>query len=247
LSAPSADDLLHVESLGVRAGSRFILQEATLRARAGEITAVIGPNGAGKTTLLEAIVGLRPVATGRVSVGGRDLVRFADHARAFSFLPDAGRLPTEATVETLVQHAMSLGARAKLAPTLRERLAIEPLLEKTIDVLSRGEHQRVALFCALVLERPIVALDEPFAAFDPLQLRSVFDVVRDVARASTAVIASIHQLGDAETIADRFLLLSGGRSIAFGDLSSLRARAGLSSGSLEQTFVALLEGDRDAP
>jgi ABC-2 type transport system ATP-binding protein len=238
--------MLHVESVSVRIGSRWILRDAGLRARAGEITAVIGPNGAGKTTFLETIVGIRPATTGRVRVGDRELTRFSDFARAFAFLPDAGRLPSEATVATVVEHAVSLRAREGLAPALQEQLAIDPLFRQTIGVLSRGERQRVALFCALVLERPIVALDEPFAAFDPLQLRNVFAAVRDVAGTSTAIIASIHQLGDAEKIADRFLLLSAGRAIAFGDLESLRTQVGRPSASLEETFVALLEEERHA-
>jgi ABC-2 type transport system ATP-binding protein len=246
MSTVAGADILHVASISVQIGSRSILRDAGLRACAGEITAVIGPNGAGKTTFLEAVVGLRPVTSGCVRVADRELTRFSEFANSFAFLPDAGRLPSEATVATLVEHATSLGARKALAPTLREQLAIDPLFRQPVGVLSRGERQRVALFCTLVLERPIVALDEPFAAFDPLQLRNVLAAVRDVAGASTAVVASIHQLGDAERIADRFLLLSAGRAVAFGDLDSLRTRAGMPSASLEETFVALLEGERHA-
>jgi ABC-2 type transport system ATP-binding protein len=246
VSTVAAGETLHVESVSVQIGSRRILSDVGLRARAGEITAVIGPNGAGKTTFLEAVVGLRPVTTGRIRVDDRELTRFSEFARAFAFLPDAGRLPSEATVATVVEHALSLGARKVLASTLREQLAIDPLFRQPIGVLSRGERQRVGLFCALVLERPIVALDEPFSAFDPLQLRNVLAAVRDVAGASTAVIASIHQLADAERISDRFLLLSAGRAVAFGDLESLRTQAGKPTASLEETFVALLQGERHA-
>lgn len=238
----AGDELLKVESLGVRVGTRWILQDVTFGARAGEITAVIGPNGAGKTTLLEAVVGLRSREAGRVRVVDREIHRFSECARSFAFLPDTGRLPPEATVRTLVEHATALGERAELAPLLREQLAIEPLLPQTVGTLSRGEQQRVALLCTLVLERPIVVLDEPFAAFDPLQLRGVLATIRGVAKSRTAIIASIHQLGEAEKIADRVLLLSAGRSVAFGDLNSLREQVGNPAASLEETFVALLEG-----
>jgi ABC-type multidrug transport system ATPase subunit len=129
---------------------------------------------------------------------------------------------------------------------LRERLAIDPLLSEPVGTLSRGEQQRVALFCTLVLRRPVVVLDEPFSAFDPLQLRKVFEVVRETAAPSTTIIASVHQLGDAEKIADRVLLLAGGRCLAFGDVPSLLAQAGLTSGSLEDAFVSLLSGSTDA-
>jgi ABC-type multidrug transport system ATPase subunit len=231
---------LDVRSVGVLAGSRWIVRDVTFDARGGEVVAVIGPNGAGKTTLLEAIVGLRRAEMGSLRINGQALRHFTDFARSFSFLPDAATLPPEATVRTLVDHASSLSSGEHVAGALRRGLALDPLLGKPVAILSRGEHQRVALYCTLVLERPIAVLDEPFSAFDPLQLRSIFDMVRELATPTTAVVASIHQLADAEQIANRILILAGGRSIAFGDLASLRQRARDEAASLEGVFVSLL-------
>jgi ABC-2 type transport system ATP-binding protein len=238
--------MLEVRSLGVRVGPRWIIEDIAFEARAGEVTAVIGPNGAGKTTLLETIVGLRRANTGSVRVDGKMLERFADFARAFAFLPDAGALPPEATVRTLVDDAIARASGRVALSDLRDALTIEPLLSKTVGVLSRGEHQRVALFSTLALGRPIAVLDEPFSAFDPLQLRSVLTAVRSVAAASTAVVASIHQLADAERIADRILLIAEGKNLAFGDPASLRAKTGNPEASLEDVFVSLLGETRRA-
>jgi ABC-type multidrug transport system ATPase subunit len=115
------------------------------------------------------------------------------------------------------------------------------LLDLGAGVLSRGERQRLALFSALVLGRPIVVLDEPFSAFDPLQLRDVLKAVRSMASSGTTILASIHQLADAEKIADRVLLLAEGRAIAFGSPAELKARAGHADMTLEEVFVTLLE------
>ena len=236
---------LDVQSVGVFVGSRWIVRDVTFDARGGELVAIIGPNGAGKTTLLEAIVGLRHAKLGSLRVNGQALRHFTDFARSFSFLPDAATLPPEATVRTLVDHASSLSCGDHVARALRQGLALDPLLGKPVAVLSRGEHQRVALYCTLVLERPIAVLDEPFSAFDPLQLRSIFDMVRELAAPTTAIVASIHQLADAEQIANRILILSGGRPIAFGDLASLRQMARDGGASLEGVFVSLLaDADR---
>lgn len=237
---------LEVGNLAVYAGDRRIVQNVSFDARAGELIAVIGPNGAGKTTLLEALVGLRP-ATGTIRVHGRAPNSFGDFARAFSFLPDAGILPPEATVQTLIAHASALAAKDQALDALRASLAIEPLLDQPVGVLSRGEHQRVALCCALALERPIIVLDEPFSAFDPLQLRKVLQAIRGVIGERNTVIASIHQLADAESVADRILILAEGRMIAFGDLASLRTRAGVETGSLEDVFLSLLDESNLAP
>jgi ABC-type multidrug transport system ATPase subunit len=194
--------------------------------------------------LLEAIVGLRRPDSGSVRFNGQRLDRFTDFARVTAFLPDSGRLPPETTVRTLVDHATSLGSRS--LGDLRRQLEIDPFLSEPIGVLSRGEQQRVALFCTLVLGRPLVVLDEPFSAFDPLQLRKVVAAVRKLVDPSTTLVASVHQLADADKIADRVLLLARGRSVAFGDVTSLRTQAGLTSGSLEDAFISLLSGSTDA-
>jgi ABC-type multidrug transport system ATPase subunit len=107
-------------------------------------------------------------------------------------------------------------------------------------VLSRGERQRLLLFTTLVLGRPVVVLDEPFSPFDPLQLRDVHRAVRSVTATGTAVLASIHQLGDAEKVADRVLLLADGRAVAAGTVAELKADAGDLGMSLEEAFIALL-------
>jgi ABC-2 type transport system ATP-binding protein len=238
MTSPGA---LSVRSLGIQVGAQWIVQDVSFDALPGDITAVIGPNGAGKTTLFEGVVGLRAVKAGSIAIDGRPLRAFPDFARTFAFLPDAGILPPEASVETLVDHAISRSARPIALRRLREALTIDPLLPKSAGILSRGENQRVALFCTLALGRPVVVLDEPFSTFDPIQLRGVLSIVREIAAESTAVLASIHQLSDAEKVADRFLILVDGKTLAFGDLSSLQSAAGAGTISLEDVFVALLE------
>jgi ABC-2 type transport system ATP-binding protein len=239
--------LLEVESLGVRARGRWIVDAVSFQARAGEVTAIIGPNGAGKTTLLEAVAGVRRADAGQVRVLGRRLERFVERARSFAYLPDAGVLPSEASVRTLVDHVRSRSQRPSDFDVLLDALHVAPLLAKSAGALSRGEHQRVALFSALAIARPVVLLDEPFSTFDPLQLRDVLSVVRKVASFPTAVVASVHQLADAEKIADRVLLLAAGRAVAFADPATLRAEAGTPSAPLEEAFVALLSRRGHAP
>jgi ABC-2 type transport system ATP-binding protein len=234
-----SEPLLSVENASVRAGRRTLVEGVTFKALAGEFTAIIGPNGAGKTSLLEAIVGVRP-SEGVVRVSGQRVVRFAERARSFSYLPDQPELAAETRVRTLIEHARAHAAGSVDDVALRRSLAVDPLLERGAAVLSRGERQRVALSSTLMLARPVVVLDEPFSAFDPLQLRDVHLAVRSVLSSGAAVLASIHQLGDAEKIADRILLLAEGRALAFGSLAELRAEAGNLDASLEQVFVELL-------
>jgi ABC-type multidrug transport system ATPase subunit len=233
------EPLLSVENMSVHAGARTLVDGVSFSGRAGELTAVIGPNGAGKTSLLEAVVGVRP-AQGSVRLSGKPLAGFAARAGAFAYLPDQPELPPETRVRTLVEHAQAHATGALDVRALRSLLAIEPLLEHGAGVLSRGERQRVALFSTLVLARPIVVLDEPFSAFDPLQLRDVLRAVRMVLASGAAVLASVHQLSDAEKIADRILLMADGRALAFGSRAELGTQAGNADLPLEETFVELL-------
>lgn len=208
----------------------------------GEVVAVIGPNGAGKTTLLEVMVGLRDPSSASVLLHGRTLRTFSERARAFSYLPDMVELPPEVRIRALIEHVLACRSRpTRLVDELRVMLEIPKLFDIPTGALSRGERQRLALFCALAVDRPVVVLDEPFNAFDPLQLRCVLEAVRRVADEGAAIVTTVHQLGDAQKSARRFLLLSEGRRVAWGDIDSLRSEANLPEGQLEEIFIALLE------
>jgi ABC-type multidrug transport system ATPase subunit len=239
--------MLDVRGVTVRAGRRSLLADVGFSAEAGEIVAVFGPNGAGKTTLLEVLVGLRRASSETVAWNGRVLRTFHERARTFAFLPDGGALPSELEVRDVVTHALRFRARSSaLVGELRQALGVDALLSMAAGVLSRGERQRVALFCALAVDRPVVVLDEPFSAFDPLQLRDVMRAVRRVAECGAAVVATVHQLRDAERLAHRMMLLASGRRVAWGDLSALREQAGRPDADLEQVFTTLLDPDGHA-
>jgi len=239
---------LQVRSLGVTARSRRLLAGVSFDALPGEIICVVGPNGAGKSTLLELLVGLRLPSEGSIALAGKPLSRFADFARAFAVLPAFVELPPEMTVGALVEHSLAHAPRPEgLVTRLRLALGVESLSQQPAGTLSRGEAQRVQLFCTLAQSKPIVVLDEPFAAFDPLQLREVLPAVEAIAGAGAIIIAAIHQLADAEKIADRILILDNGRALAWGSLEALRQRSVLPKASLEQLFVALLSERTHAP
>jgi ABC-2 type transport system ATP-binding protein len=224
---------LEIAGLTVSRSGRRVLDRISFVAQAGEILAIVGPNGAGKTTLLEATVGLLPSQTERLLARGVPLRSFADRARTFAYMPDDARLPEEVSVRTLLRGL-----------PVDRRLGVEPLLARRGGALSRGEAKRVSLGLALSLDRPVVVLDEPFGAFDPLQLDDVLEVVRACATSGAAVIVTVHQMSTAERIADRLVLVAGGRGVATGTLQELRTLAGGAEISFEEVFRRLL-ADRE--
>ena len=228
------EPLLVVRDLSVRVGARTLVEGASLTAEAGEIVAILGPNGAGKSTLLTAIAGVREAAGGEVLVRGARAIDFGARARAMWLVPDDAVMPTE----------MTLGVALGLAPTSAavRALGVVPLLGARASEVSRGESKRAQLAAALDAARPVLLLDEPFGAFDPRQLREVLPIVRS-SLGARAIVVTIHQMNIAERIADRFVLLNRGRVLAAGTLGDLRERVGLSSASLDDVFLALLDAE----
>ena len=222
-----------------------MLRGVTFEVRAGEVLAVIGPNGAGKTTLLESIVGFQRIERGHVLYEGRPIDGLADRARVFSFMPDDADPPAELSVGAHITHALHFGQPPPgLARQIEQRLGLVALRRARCGELSRGERRRLALYSALCTSRPVAVLDEPLGTFDPLQLVGIVELLRERASAGLAVLLSIHQMSDAEKIADRVLLLDGGCVLAIGTMGELRQAAGLDNGSLEQLFLALLRQAR---
>jgi ABC-2 type transport system ATP-binding protein len=215
---------------------RTVLDQVSFDLRPGEIVALIGANGAGKTSLLESVVGFHRLASGCVSWNDRELRTLSDRAAIFSFMADDAEPPAEVSVATLLEHAQRSGpGSTELADELLERLSLRTLLAARGGDLSRGERRRVALFGALCTTRPVVVLDEPLGVFDPLQLLEVLVLLRERARSGTAMLLSIHQLSDAEKIADRVLVLHEGRALAELDRPQ---------GSLEAAFLKCLQDRR---
>jgi ABC-type multidrug transport system ATPase subunit len=243
-----ADELV-VEHLTVERAGRTVVRDVSFTLAPGDVVTVVGPNGAGKSSLLEAILGLLPRVSGSVTFGGIPVRDLGTRACVFSYMPDDAEPPSEVRVTTLVAHAERFGQPpSRLATDLIELLGLKKLLGERAGNLSRGQKRRVLLFTALCTSRPVAVLDEPFAAFDPLQLLDLLPVLRARAAAGVALLLTVHQMSDAERIASRVLVLDVGRVVAWGSLSDIRAQANRPDGSLEDAVIDLLRarGDPDA-
>ena len=125
---------------------------------------------------------------------------------------------------------------------IRDRVAalgLDRLLASRVGALSKGERKRFLILLGLVAAPPVLLLDEPFDGLDLRQAREAAGLLRSVARDGRALVLSIHQLSEAAAVCDRLVLLDAGRAVGEGDVESLRARAGLSTGGLEEVFLAL--------
>lgn len=228
---------LRITGLTKQYGSLRALDGVTFEVRRGEVLGLIGPNGSGKTTLFECIGGVLPFDAGSIEQ--------PDHlpSHPVFYLPD-GIAPWPAQpVRWALDYISGLfGAAAAARRQVVGALALEPLLQKRIGHLSKGQRKRVLLAIGLLSTRPIVLADEPFDGLDLRQTRDVSAALRGFAADGRTLVLSIHQISDAARVCDRFVLLSGGRVRGEGTLEELTAAAGRPDGGardLEEAFLAL--------
>lgn len=206
--------MLTLENLRIRQ-TDFAL-DADLSVATGSRTAVIGPSGAGKSTLLAAIAGFITPASGRILWQGQDLAGLPPGKRPLSILFQDQNLFPHLTVSQNV----GLGVRADLRLSAAERQRVEGALARVgltgmgarkPGTLSGGQQGRVALARVLLRARPLLLLDEPFAALGPALKSDMLDLVREIAaEKGTTLLMVSHDPADALRIAEETILVADG-------------------------------------
>jgi ABC-2 type transport system ATP-binding protein len=229
-----------VRGIGKAFGGEQVLADVSFEVASGEILGLIGPNGAGKTTLLECIAGLAPTDGGEVRWRGTSLPPQRRKERLF-YVPEAiSPYPDQRTLEVLKFYRQAYCQPVSRLEQLVRALDLDPALAKPVGALSKGYRRRFLLALGLLAPRPVLLMDEPFDGFDLRQTREVMNLLRNEAADGRTLVLSIHQLGDAQRVCDRLVLLSGGRVMGIGTLAELTVSARLPIGSnLEEVFLAL--------
>ncbi|WP_420343064.1 ATP-binding cassette domain-containing protein [Paenirhodobacter sp.] len=191
---------------------------ADLRVATGARVALIGPSGAGKTTLLSAIAGFLAPARGRILWNGADITALPPGARPLSILfQDQNLFPHLTVAQNLglgLSPALRLSAadRARIGAVLA-RVGLEGLEARRPAALSGGQQSRVALARALLRARPLLLLDEPFAALGPALKAEMLDLVAEIARdQGTTVLMVSHDPQDARRLCPETIVVAGGEA-----------------------------------
>jgi ABC-2 type transport system ATP-binding protein len=224
--------LIEARTVSKRFGDREALKGVSLEAGAGEIVAIIGPNGAGKTTLLSIIAGIQRADDGDVSRPPGEI----------------GWVPQQAAVygKLTVSENLRLFARLEKRPDVEETVArmlrqtgLEERADDQVSTLSGGNRQRVNIAIGLLAEPDALLLDEPSASLDPRQRERLWEFIRRLADAGTAVLFSTHNVAEAERNAHRVIVLADGELIYEGSARELEAEVG-SERDFETAFVEFL-------
>jgi iron complex transport system ATP-binding protein len=221
--------LLAAEGVEVELGGSLILRGAELELGRGELVAIVGPNGAGKSTLVRAIAGIQRLSGGHVQWSGRSLsgIRGRELSRLRAFVPQ--RMPVPAGIS--VREAVTIGRSSHLRVLGRltgsdrdaveaaiERAGVERFAERALTTLSGGELQRVQIAIGLAQEAPVLIADEPTSQLDLGATIGVAGLLRRLVDGDgLTVLLVVHDLALAMAVADRVVVVAGGRTVAAGE------------------------------
>jgi ABC-2 type transport system ATP-binding protein len=225
------DTVLDVRDLRMRYGTTDVLTGVSFTARRGEVLALLGPNGAGKTTTIEILEGFRMRSAGQVSVLGADPAHGDERWRSrLGVVLQSWRDHGKWRVRELLAHLGSYYAPYSTARITRPRdpdelialVGLTELAGKKIRYLSGGQRRRLDVAIGIVGRPEVLFLDEPTAGFDPQARRDFHDVVHRLSDTEdTTILLTTHDLDEAERLADRILILTGGRIVADGSADAL--------------------------
>lgn len=207
---------LSCENLELELEKKKILKDISLEVRSGEILALLGESGCGKSSLLKAMLGLYPLAKGKIFFQGKEIQNLPSHKRGISVVFQDLRLFPHLNVGENVAFSLELqkipkAERKKRVEELLKLVQLEGYSERRIDSLSGGQMQRVAIARALAMNEKLLFLDEPFSALDPNLRREMGDFLLELQRKENLTVVLVtHDQEEALRLAHRIALMKDG-------------------------------------
>src|SRR3954462_9185074 len=215
--------MIQTDALTKQLGGRTVVSGVTFRCEPGTVTGFLGPNGAGKTTTMRMLVGLSEPDSGHAQVlGGRDRALPNPGRRVGILLDAAAQHAGRRGREALAVSAHTMGVLAQRVDALLELVGLdETAARQRVGKYSLGMRQRLGLAHALLGDPEVLILDEPANGLDPEGMRWMRGLLRTFADRGGTVLLSSHLLAEVEAVADRMMIISGGRIRAQGSSAEL--------------------------
>jgi len=213
--------MIRLEHISLQRGS-FNLNDISLDVQSGRYYFLMGPSGAGKTLILEIIAGLKVPGSGRVLLNDNDITDTRAEDRNIGFVYQDYSLFPHYTVRKNVAFGMkmqgkSLSDQEKNVQRLLQQFGISHLADRYPTTLSGGEKQRVALARALAIDPPVLLLDEPFAALDPVSREECMQGLKDLHHDNGITILQVsHSRDEVYSLADEVALIDHGSILQTG-------------------------------
>ena len=221
---PATDTVIEVRDLRMRYGDKDVLTGVDFAVHADEVVCLLGPNGAGKTTTIEILEGFRIRSAGEIDVLGQDPAHATEDWRARTGVVlqswrDHPRWTPRRLLTQLGGYYAPYSTPERPRPhdidLLLETVGLTGLADNKLTTLSGGQRRRLDVAIGIIGRPDLLFLDEPTAGFDPQARREFHQLVQRLAELEhTTILLTTHDLDEAEKLADRVLVLAGGRIVA---------------------------------
>jgi ABC-2 type transport system ATP-binding protein len=234
-----------VEALGLTRhyGGREAVSNVSFTLSKGQVLGFLGPNGAGKSTTMKMLTGNLAPSNGSVKICGIDMIENPKEAKALiGYLPEMRPLYKELTVDEYLiiaarLHHVARGNIRKAVENAKDRCGLGHMSKRLIENLSNGYQQRVGIAQAIIHNPMVVILDEPTVGLDPIQIRDIRALIREVG-IEYSVIISTHILPEVEMVCDHVQIIDKGKLVFNGNIDVLKK---------QRVGNKLLVGFRHAP
>jgi ABC-2 type transport system ATP-binding protein len=224
-------------------GGRAAVSDVSFTLSKGEVLGFLGPNGAGKSTTMKMLTGNLAPSNGSVKICGIDMMENPKEAKALiGYLPEMRPLYKELTVDEYLSmaarlHGVSSNKVKAAVEVAKERCGLSHMSKRLIENLSNGYQQRVGIAQAIIHSPMVIILDEPTVGLDPIQIRDIRALIREVGR-DHSVIISTHILPEVEMVCDHVQIIDKGKLVFNGSIDVLKR---------QRVGDKLLLGLRNAP
>ena len=226
--------LVKVENLYRYYDATAAVRDLSFELRQGEILGLLGPNGAGKTSSMQMLSGNLAPTSGRILINGIDLLDEPKRAKAaIGYLPEQPPVYPDLTVDEYLEycgrlHRLPASKLTSARASAKERCGLKDMGRKLIGNLSKGYQQRVGIAQAILHAPAVVILDEPTVGLDPIQIREIRGLIRELGR-EHGVILSTHILPEVQAVCSRVQIIHKGRLVFNDSLAALAARQEVTS------------------
>lgn len=221
--------MIEVLNLTKKYAGHTAIENLSFQVQRGEIVGLLGPNGAGKSTTMRILSCFMPASSGSVRIAGFDVFKESNEVRRrIGYMPENNPLYPEMRVREYLRFrarlkGLSRSSARERVDTVMQQCGLTEVRRKIIGQLSKGFKQRVGLADALVHEPPVIILDEPTIGLDPEQIRSVRQLIKDLAKNHT-VLLSTHILPEVEMTCSRVFIMKQGKILAADSPSNLEKK-----------------------
>lgn len=217
---------ISVKTLSRYYGPIHAVRNISFDVQRGEVLGFLGPNGAGKSTTMQMLAGNLAPTSGQILINGVDLLDQPKQAKAdIGYLPEQPPLYKELTVDEYLAYAARINRiarnqQAKAIDAAKQRCGLTEVGRRLIGNLSKGFQQRVGIAQAIIHSPAIVILDEPTVGLDPIQIREIRHLIRELGD-SHGVILSTHILPEVQATCDRVQIIHNGELVLNDSLEHL--------------------------